>query len=125
MKNFALLSKNCEGFTPLATIGYIQKCKHHLHTEKVFAGMLKYALTKINETVAKEHRCYLYNHPQKSWTDEIKKAFEKAEILHTETYSQDAHIQVFKFRGEEKLNYYFIKGEQSGEKFELLFLEEL
>lgn len=125
MKNFALLSKNCVGFTPLATIGYIQKCKHQLHTEKVFAGMLKYALTKINEDVAKEHRCYMYNHPQKSWPDEIQKAFEKAEILYKEYYSKDAEICVFKFRGEEKLNYYFIKGEQLNEKFELLFLEEL
>ncbi len=125
MKNFALLSKKCVGFTPLATIGYIQNCKHQLHTEKVFAGILKYALTKINEAVAKEHRCYLYNQPKKDWCAEAQAAFAKAETIYEEKYGMEAEIHVYKFRGEEKFNYYFIKGEQLGEKIEILFLEEL
>lgn len=120
-----MIAKNCEGFTPLATVGYIQKCKHQLHTEKTFAGMLKYALTKINESVAKEHRCYLYNHPKKEWSDEAQAAFEQAETIYKDDYGKEAEIRVYKFRGEEKFNYFFIKGEQLNEKFELLFLEEL
>ncbi len=125
MKNFALLSKKCVGFTPLATIGYIQKCKHQLHTEKVFAGMLKYAITKINEAVAKERRCYLYNQPQNQWPEGALAALANAETIYEEKYGTEAEIHVYKFRGEEKLNYYFIKGESLGEKIEILFLEEL
>ena len=125
MKNFALLSKKCVGFTHLATIGYIQKCKHQLHTEKVFAGILKYALTKINEAVAKEHRCYLYNQPQNQWPEGALAALANAETIYEEKYGTEAEIHVYKFRGEEKFNYYFIKGEQLGEKIEILFLEEL
>lgn len=125
MKNFALLSKNCVGFTPSSTVNYIQKCKHPSHTEKVFAGMLKYAITKINEAVAKERWCYLYNQPQNQWPEGALAALANAETIHEEKYGTEAQIRVYKFRGEEKLNYYFIKGEQLGEKFEILFLEEL
>lgn len=125
MKNFAMIAKKCEGFTPLATISYVQKCKHSLHTEKVFAGMLKYAITKINEDVAKEHRCYLYKQPQNQWPESAQAAFAKAETIYEEKYGTEAAIRVYKFRGEEKFNYFFIQGEQLGEKFEILFLEEL
>lgn len=125
MKNFALLAKNCEGFTPLATVSYIQKCFHPHHTEKIFAGMLKYALTKINESVDKEHKCYLYILPKKNWNTNVQSAFEKAETIYKDEYDKAAEIRVYKFRGEEKFNYYFIKGKQLNEKFELLFLEEL
>lgn len=125
MKNFHLLAKKCEGFTPLAMIVYVQKCNHPLHVEKVFAGMLKYALTKINEQIAKTSRSYLYNLPHKDWKEDILAAFEHAETIYKDDYGKDAQIRVYKFRGEEKFNYYFIKGEQLGEKFELLFLEEL
>ena len=125
MKNFNLLAKNCEGFTPLATIAYVQKCKHQLHTERVFAGMLKYAISQINDAVAKEHRCYLYNQPKKDWSDEAQAAFANAETIYKDEYGKEAEIRVYKFRGEEKLNYYFIKGEQLNEKLEILFIEEL
>lgn len=125
MKNFAMLAKNCVGFTPLATIGYIQKCTNQLHTEKVFAGMLKYALTKINESTDKKNRCYLYIQPKKEWNDETLLAFENAETLYKDEYGKEAKIRLYKFRGEEKFNYYFIKADQLGEKFELLFVEEL
>ena len=125
MKNFNLLSKKCEGFTPSSVIDYVQKSKHSAHTEKVFAGMLKFALTQINETIGKGHKCYLYTHPHKDWSEETLAAFDKAETLYKEEYNKDAKIHLYKFRGEEKFNYYFIKGEQLGEKFELLFIEEL
>lgn len=125
MKNFTLLVTKCEGFSPLDVISYVQKCEHNLHVEKVFANMLKYALTKISETVSKEHRCYLYDHPRKEWSSATQAAFDNAETIYKDDYGKDTKICVYKFQGEEKFNYFFIKGEQLGEKFELLFLEEL
>lgn len=125
MKNFALLSEKCVGFTPSSTVNYIQKCKHQSHTEKVFAGLLKYVLTKINERTDKKHRCYLYSQPKKNWSSATLEAFEKAELIYHEDYDKQANISLYKFRGEEKFNYFFIQGEQLGEKFEILFLEEL
>ncbi len=124
MKNFALLAKKCEGFTPKATIDYVKECLHPTHSEKVFAGMLKYALGKINENTGK-NKCYLFRLPKKDWKEEVQAAFENADVIYKDDYGKDGKIRVYKFRGEEKFNYYFIKGEQLGEKFEILFLEEL
>lgn len=125
MKNFTLLAKNCVGFTPSSTVNYIQKCKHPSHTEKVFAGLLKYVLMKINERTDKKHRCYLYVQPKKNWSQATLEAFDKAELIYYEDYDKQTNISLYKFQGEPKFNYFFIQGEQLGEKIEILFLEEL
>ncbi len=123
MKNFALLKKNCEGFSPVAVIAYIQKCQHPLHSEKMFAGMLKYAMAKIAEKSNPNSRIYLYHLDKKSWSQEMLNAFDTAEQVYKDDFGKEAKIRMYRFSFENKI-YYFIKGEQLGEKFELLFIEE-
>ncbi len=123
MKNFALLNKNCEGFSPAAVISYIQKCNHPQHTEKMFAGMLKYAIAKVAETAHSGSRVYLYHQEKKNWPQEMLDAFDFAEQLYKDDLGREAKIKLHQFRADDRI-YYFIKAEQLGEKFELLFIEE-
>lgn len=125
MKNFNSLNLKCEGRSPQATAEYITKrCEHPVRHEKVFADMLVAALKKIAATANEKNRCYLYNQKRKDWSAETQKAFEKADKIYEEPYGESA-LRVYKFRGEERVNYYLVEGNQLSEAFEILFIEEL